>query len=201
MSRKHHSARAEANPAPAGGSDPGSHPPEAAAEPSGDEQSVQKDLSALTDRLLRLQADFDNYRKRIQRDQAETYRRSLESVVSDLLPVLDHFELGMRNTADAGVPESFRAGFQLVLDQLQSVLSKHGLIEVETVEQPFNPEVHEAVAVHPSDQPADTILQQTRKGYRLGDRLIRPSQVILAGAKPDAAPVEPGTGADDTERL
>lgn len=161
------------------------------AEPAGEEQSVQKDLSALTDRLLRLQADFDNYRKRIQRDQVETYRRSLESVVSDLLPVLDHFELGMRNAEDPAIPETFRTGFRLVLDQLQSVLVKYGLSEVETAGQTFNPDCHEAVAVQPSDKPAETILQTPRKGYRLGGQLLRPAQVVLAGEPPTPADAEP----------
>jgi molecular chaperone GrpE len=203
MSKKHRSIEKEAH-APGGSPasgfpEPGCDPvpkgatPVSEREPGGDELSVQTDLAALTDRLLRLQADFDNYRKRVQRDQSDTYRRSLESILSDLLPVLDHFELGLQNAASLGVPESLLNGFKLVLEQLQTVLVRQGLSPIETHGQLFNPELHESIAVQPSNEPPDTILQQTRKGYRLGGQLLRPAQVVLAGLKsdtkePDAPP-------------
>ncbi|MDZ4199877.1 MAG: nucleotide exchange factor GrpE [Kiritimatiellia bacterium] len=145
-----------------------------------EEKTVESDLVALTDRLLRLQADFDNYRKRIQRDQVETYRRSLESLMSELLPILDHFELGLKNAAALHLPETMRQGFVLVYDQLQSALSKFGLSPIDAPGQPFDPALHESIAAIPSDQPRDTVLEQTRRGYRLGDQLLRPAQVVLA---------------------
>jgi len=152
-------------------------------DPGVKDPSVPSDLSALTDRLLRLQADFDNYRKRVQRDQADTARRSLETVMEDLLPVLDHFELGMCNAESLNLPEGLLAGFRMVYEQLQSVLGRHGLAPMEKEEKLFNPKWHESIAVEPSNQPPDTILRQTRCGYRLGGQLLRPAQVILAGLK------------------
>lgn len=163
-------------------------PAEPAATPAAtEESSVESDLAALTDRLLRLQADFNNYRKRVQRDQAESRLRSLEALMTDLLPALDHFELGLRNAAEAGLPEATREGLALVCDQFHAVLSKHGLRPIDAQGQPFDPDIHESVSAVASGAPRDTVVDQIRRGYRLGDLLLRPAQVVLsAGA--DATP-------------
>ena len=156
-----------------------------------DEQS-QAELETLKDRHLRLQADFDNFRKRTQRERGDLQVRATEELVTELLPVLDHFEIGLRAAAGPAAGEAVRAGFQLVYDQLQAALRKFGLVPFEA-SGPFDPRQHEAVAHAPSaDQPADHIVTQTRRGYRLGEKLLRPAQVVVSsGAPAPATPPNP----------
>lgn len=155
---------------------------EAAEAPAAD---LQADIAALNDRLLRLQADFDNFRKRTHRERIDMRRQGAEEVIVDLLPVLDHFEMGVAAAAAQGAPESLRAGFEMVLGQFQAVLAKHGVSAIESVGQPFDPHCHEAVAHEPSaDEKPDVVLRETRRGYRMGNRLLRPAQVIVASAPP-----------------
>lgn len=151
--------------------------------------ALQNDIAALNDRLLRLQADFDNFRKRTARERSEIRERSLEDLMRDLLPVLDHFELGLSAAEAQKVEASVREGFQLVFDQLRSVLVRFGLAPMETEGTPFDPHLHEAVTMLPSaDRPKDSILEETRRGYMLGGRLLRASQVVVsAGAASDGA--------------
>ncbi|MFH0879630.1 MAG: nucleotide exchange factor GrpE, partial [Lentisphaerota bacterium] len=145
----------------------------------------------LKDQLLRLQADFDNYRKRILRDQADTALRAQENLMRELLPVLDHFELGLKTARDNSLPEAVLNGFQLVHDQLLAALSKFGLSTLHAEGAVFDPNLHEAITHMPSpDKPVDAVLMQTRRGYKLGDRLLRAAQVVVSSGKPakDATP-------------
>lgn len=155
-------------------------PAESAAAPS--------ELDQLKDRLLRLQADFDNFRKRTERTHKDVCERATESVMTDLLPVLDHFELGLRTAEEHGVEPAVIQGFQMVYDQLQKALNEAGLTPIETQEQPFDPNVHEAVATVPSEEsPAGVILAETRRGYRLGAFVLRPAKVVVSNGPAAAA--------------
>lgn len=137
--------------------------------------------AALTDRLLRLQADFDNYRKRTIRERENQRLRSIEDLILELLPILDHLELGLQTAKEHKVTPSVIHGFQLVLDQALGVLGKFGLEPIDAVDQPFDPNCHESVAVAPSETvPRDAVLSQIRRGYRLGTQLLRPAQVVLS---------------------
>jgi molecular chaperone GrpE len=137
--------------------------------------------AALQDRLLRLQADFENYRKRMDREKKDWIAFAGEKLVLELLPVLDHFELGLADSAKSGAPAAFTEGFQLVCNQFRAVLEKAGVQTIAAEGQPFDPNLHEAITHMPSDQvPEGHVLAQTRRGYKLGDKLLRAAQVVVS---------------------
>jgi molecular chaperone GrpE len=139
------------------------------------------------DRLLRLQADFDNFRKRMIREKADIYRRANEDIMEELLPVLDHLELALAAVGDANAHDSIAQGFKLVGEQLLTVLKKFGLTPIETEGTEFDPNVHEAVLHMPSvDVDENGIVSQTRAGYRLGGQLLRAAQVVVSSGAPNA---------------
>ena len=145
------------------------------------------------DRLLRLQADFDNYRKRMMREKADIYRRANEDIMEDLLPVLDHLELALAAVGGADQHDSLAKGFKLVGEQLVSVLNKFGLTPIETSGVPFDPNVHEAILHMPSTEvPENGIVSRTRAGYMLGGQLLRAAQVVVSSGAPESG------GAPDT---
>ena len=131
--------------------------------------------------FVRLQADFDNFRKRTRREQGEWYQRANENLIEELLPILDHFEMGLQTAHAHPTETSVIDGFQLVNDQLRSVLTKFGLSAIEAKGEVFDPHQHEAITYMPSpDYPAETVMEQTRRGYRLSGKLIRPAQVVVS---------------------
>ena len=179
-------AGSEALETPASG-EPGVPSAEGAAAPAEAADELQADIAAVNDRLLRLQADFDNYRKRTARERAEIHARSLEGFMAELLPVLDHFELGLATASKQGLDEAVRQGLHLVLDQFRGVLGKFGLAPMNTVGHPFDPHVQESVAMIPSaDHPRDTVVEETRRGYMLAGRLLRAAQVVVSSGPPEA---------------
>jgi molecular chaperone GrpE len=147
------------------------------------------EADVLKDRLLRLQADFDNFRRRSQRDRAELASLANENIMRELLPVLDHFEIGLKVCAEHQTDKAVHDGFHMVHDQLRSALRKSGLEALDVHEAGFDPHLHEAVAHIPSDEyPADQIISQTRRGYRLGEKLLRPIQVVVSSGPGAPAP-------------
>lgn len=146
---------------------------------------LRRELEASKDRSVRLMADFDNYRKRMNRERAEIVRRAGEDLVSSLLPVIDHFDLALQQAADASDP--FVVGVRMVYDQLVSALGKEGLSRLDAVGVLFDPSIHEALAYQPSPEVAEGhVIIQTRCGYRLGDHLMRPVSVIVSSGAPQA---------------
>lgn len=168
--------------------------PQAASAPAPTPQA-EAELAACRDRCMRLMADFDNFRRRVSRERDELAARASESLVVELLPVLDHFDLAMKQATSATDP--FVVGMRLVHDQMMDVLSRAGLQKVDAADTPFDPAEHEAVAYLPShDVPEGGVIQQTRRGYRMGDRVIRPATVVVSSGAPPAdappeAPAEP----------
>ena len=140
----------------------------------------------LIDQMARRQADFDNYRKRLERERAETYGRVAADVASELLPVVDNLRraLDAEASMEAGESEEFRnflRGVELIARQLNGVLEQLGVQEVEAVGRPFDPHFHEAVATEHSDEhEPDTVTQEIQRGYRIGERLLRPAMVKVA---------------------
>jgi molecular chaperone GrpE len=131
--------------------------------------------------LLRLQAEFDNFRKRTERESKERAIRSSERLMQKLLPTLDHFQLGLASATPEDPAGPLIDGMKLVLAELQSVLGAEGLQPIDAEGLPFDPQVHEAVAVVPSpDHPDGTVLRQVRRGYRLGQHLLRPASVVVS---------------------
>lgn len=154
-------------------------------------ESVPKEaekIDPMLERLMRLQADFENFRKRVARERTEFIQCATENLVSDLLPVLDHFDLALAGAKEHGASPDFVQGIELIYDELIGVLAKHGLSIFRGEQgQPFDPQSHEAVAHVPSEEvPADTVIRTTRKGYRLGPKLLRPAQVIVSSGPPAA---------------
>lgn len=141
----------------------------------------------LAHQLLRLQADFENYRKRMAREKLEWIAFASEKLVLDLLPVLDHFELGLADCAKNGAPETFTAGFQLIYNQLLAAIEKAGVQPIDAEGQLFDPNLHEAIStLHSDTVPAEHVLAQTRRGYTIGAKLLRPAQVVVSsGPIPD----------------
>jgi molecular chaperone GrpE len=131
------------------------------------------------DAYLRLAADFDNYRKRVARDQAELFSRANERLLNELLPVLDDLERALE-AASHHEEAKLEEGVELVHRSLSALLARHGLTEIET-EGAFDPHVHEALLAQPADGAEEgAVLQVLQKGYRLGDRVLRPARVIVA---------------------
>lgn len=135
------------------------------------------------DRLLRVTADFDNFRKRAARERQEAVKFANEALLEKLVPVLDNFEMAMAavNAPANGSAPSLQAGVAMIQQQLKGVLTEAGLEEIDALGKPFDPNWHEAVGQQESAEVAEgQVLQQLRKGYRLKDRLLRPATVIVA---------------------
>ncbi len=146
------------------------------------------ELAALKDRLLRLQADFDNFRKRTLRDREDMARRASERILKELLPSIDHFDLGIQAARKSHIKHAVVEGFEGILKQFQSILEKTGVTPIETRGQIFDPHIHECVTQVPSEEhPESMVIEETRKGYRLGTYVLRASQVIVSSGPAKAA--------------
>jgi molecular chaperone GrpE len=131
------------------------------------------------DAYLRLAADFDNYRKRVAREQAALAQRANERLLNELLPVLDDLERALEAAAEHEEAK-LEEGVRLVHRSLLGLVERHGLKEIET-NGVFDPHVHEALLTQPGEGAAEgSVLQVLQKGYRLGDRVLRPARVIVA---------------------
>jgi molecular chaperone GrpE len=133
--------------------------------------------------LKRVAADFENYRKRVARDQESLVARAHERLVKELLPVLDDLERALA-AAEGHQEAKLEEGVRLVHRELEAALRREGLAEIETNGR-FDPHVHEALLSQPSEQDEGSILEVVQKGYRLGDRVVRPARVVVAAAKPE----------------
>lgn len=129
----------------------------------------------LLDRLARLQAEFENARKRAERERQEFRDFAVGNVVEQFLPVIDNFELALKST---GTAQQMRSGVELIVKQMQEVLSKLQVTPVATVGEPFDPRVHEALgSVEREDLPDQTVAEEIRRGYKLREKLLRPAMV------------------------
>jgi len=173
-------------PAPAGTETPPAEA-QAPAPEQPDIVALVAERDAVRDQLLRTLADFDNYRKRLARDHERTKKLAAESVVRDLLPVLDNLERAVDH-ADAE-PDALVEGVKMVLGQFRGVLDRHGLKQIPALNKPFDPHVHEAVMQAESDEiPPDHVVQEFEKGYKLGDFVLRPAKVVVSKASSEPAP-------------
>ncbi|MGD9873857.1 MAG: nucleotide exchange factor GrpE [Kiritimatiellia bacterium] len=185
MSRKkEHAAKKEnAEPAPETAAP---QTPAQAAEPEG---PAAPELARVKDQMIRLQADFENYRRRVERERSEVYQRANEDLMTELLQVLDHFEIGLKTAEKHHADKSVLDGFRMVSDQLMAALSRFGLTPLEAEGQDFDPHRHEAVTHMPSEEhPENIVIAQTRRGYLLGDRLLRAAQVVVSSGPANPAP-------------
>jgi molecular chaperone GrpE len=154
--------------------------------------SAEVELAALKDRFLRLQADMDNLRKRTLKEKTETYLRANEDILMELIPVLDHLDLALNAAGAGAVPATHGAvvdGFKLVAEQLMAALMKFGLEPIDAQGQMFDVNKHEAISQMPSETvPEGVVITQTRRGYMLGDKLLRPAQVVVSAGKAEDEP-------------
>ena len=155
-----------------------------------DVAALQAERDELFDRLQRLAAEFDNFRKRSAREQAAMFARANERLVKELLPVFD--DLGRALEAASEHEEAkLEEGVRLVHRSLADVLAREGLAEIETNGK-FDPHVHEALLSQPSDEEEGTVIEVVQKGYKLGDHVLRPARVVVAGPSNEAAAGAPG---------
>lgn len=143
---------------------------------------LQQERDEYYDRLLRLTAEFDNYRKRVERERRETSERVLASVVEELLPVVDDFERALG--ADAGADgEAHRRGVEIIYRQLLDLLTRRGVTPIDALGADFDPHLHQAVVTEERPGARDgEVIEDLRRGYTLGDRLLRPAMVKVAKA-------------------
>ncbi|HEU0251671.1 MAG TPA: nucleotide exchange factor GrpE [Pyrinomonadaceae bacterium] len=150
---------------------------------------VEAENAELKDRFARRQADFENYRKRVERERTETYNRVVADVTTKLLPVLDNLKRALEAEASVEAAESdefrhFLSGVDLICKQLNGVLEALGVKPIPAVGEKFDPHVHEAVVTEATDDyDPDMVMQEIVAGYRLGDKLIRPALVKVATRK------------------
>lgn len=190
----------DAPPAPAESTGATSTPPPAPPAPPPAPNLTPAELEALQakagkadehwDRYLRTVADLENFKKRAARERQEAMRLANESLLGKLVSVLDSFDMALAAPGEASAAslDSFRAGVSLISGQLRAVLTEAGLEEIDATGQPFNPNVHEAVAqLESADVPEGHVLKQLRKGYKYRERLVRPASVVVAKAPAAAA--------------
>ncbi len=132
--------------------------------------------------MLRMQADMENLRKRLVREQEKARRRTLERFMGDLLPVRDSLERGLEAASDpAASVEALKEGKELIMKMLNKVMGDHGLQTIDPAGEAFDPEKHEAMTMLPSpDHDENTVIDVLEKGYQLHDRLIRPAKVVVS---------------------
>jgi molecular chaperone GrpE len=159
----------------------------AATEPSADQdpspvEALRREKDALQDRLLRTAAEFDNYRKRVERDRREQADAMAADALADLIPIIDDLERALQAPA-GGDADSFRKGVELIHRQMLELLRKRGVRTIEAVGMDFDPRFHESVMSEVSSEHREgEVLQELRRGYMLGDRLLRPAMVKVAKA-------------------
>ena len=143
--------------------------------------SLQADLDRFRDLALRSQADFDNFKKRAAREKEEAIKYANSSLLERLIAIVDNFELGLSAAKGEGEQSPVYAGMSMVLKQLTDFLADNGLQPIDAEGQKFDPNLHEAIAHEPSESvPEGVVLRQMRRGYRLKDRLLRPSGVVVS---------------------
>ncbi len=146
----------------------------------GEKAPLETELNEFKDKYLRLYAEFENYRKRVQREKEDLVRYSKEDIFYDILPVIDNLEMALQHSSDK-LSEGIVKGVEMTLREFQRVTEKFGLIPIAAMGKPFDPAVHHAMSqVERSDMEDKTIVEEFRKGYMLGGKVLRPSLVAVS---------------------
>jgi molecular chaperone GrpE len=171
-------AAAEPGPGAAPRADAPADPGQAQGETS--PEALGEELARCRDRLLRTAAEYDNYRKRTERERRELTDRTVEGLLLELVGIVDDFERALSADA-AGSVEAYRQGVELIHRRVLELLSRRGVTPVDAVGADFDPNVHQAVTTEPAGERRDgEVVEQFRRGYRIGDRLLRPAMVKVA---------------------
>jgi molecular chaperone GrpE len=145
---------------------------------------LQGDLDRFRDLALRSQADFENYKKRSAREKEEAIKYANSTLLERLIPIVDNFDLGLEAARSDGEQSPVFSGMSMVLKQLMDFLTDQGLQPIDATGKKFDPNLHEAIAHEPSAEfPEGVVIRQTRRGYRLKDRLLRPSSVVVSSGR------------------
>lgn len=142
------------------------------------------EVQELTETLQRLQADFENYRKRTEKENAEFRQYATKKLVLDLLPILDNFQMALRVVDDEG--------FKLIYAQMYEILERYGLKRIDTSNKKYDPRFHEALLQEDSEKEPGTILEELQKGYIVGETVVRPARVKITKRKNEAGRVSTG---------
>jgi molecular chaperone GrpE len=149
--------------------------------PAEEDDGLQADLDRFRDLALRSQADFENYKKRAAREKEEAIKYANSSLLEKLIAIVDNFELGLEAARAEGEKSPVFSGMSMVFKQLMDFLADSGLQPIDATGQKFDPNLHEAIAHEPSNKvPEETVIRQMRRGYKLKDRLLRPSSVVVS---------------------
>lgn len=148
---------------------------------------TEKQNKELEDRLIRLAAEFDNYKKRVAKEQNQLVKNANENLISKLLESLDNFSRALDSAKNSDDIKSLQSGVELIYSQLMDILTKEGLEEIKAVGERFDPHLHEAVLQIESDQPEGTIVDEISKGYKLNGKVIRHSKVVVSKGKNGSA--------------
>jgi molecular chaperone GrpE len=154
---------------------------EAASPAPADASELQKQRDQYYDMLLRKSAEFDNYRKRVERERQTLADAAAASIIEELLPLVDDLERALKADTGSEATESYRKGVELIHRQLLDVLRKRGVRPIDSLGAEFDPHYHQAVSHEPAEGRRDNeIIEEFRRGYLLGDRLLRPAMVKVA---------------------
>jgi molecular chaperone GrpE len=144
-------------------------------------KEAQEQIAEVNERLLRLIAEYDNFRKRSQRDKDEARLFANQNLIEKQIPILDNFEMALAAAQDAD--PAIRDGVQMIYDQFLSVLKEAGMEPIDSVGVPFDPNFHEAISQQETSEAEEgTVLEQVQRGYQLSGRLVRPARVVVAKA-------------------
>jgi molecular chaperone GrpE len=162
--------------------------PEIEKEQPRDVDELNKELSELKDKYLRLYADFENYKRLVAKNKEELIKYSNEDLMRELLPVIDHLELALQHSAKGNNLSALAEGVQMTLKELTSILEKFGLTTIESLGKPFDPSLHHAISQTESEEMEENmVIEEFRKGYKLKDRVLR-AALVSVSKKPDKEP-------------
>lgn len=146
-------------------------------------ETIQAELEEIKDKYLRLYADFDNYRKKIQKDKEDLVKYANESLIYELLPAIDSLEMALKHTPEGGpeAVQSLKQGVENTLREMVRTLEKFGVKAIEALNKPFDPAYHHAMSqVERNDVESNTVVEEFRKGYLYKDKVLRPSMVAVS---------------------
>ena len=159
-------------------------------------ETLQKEKDEFFDKLQRISADYANFQKRVPRQISDTINYEKEKIFKSLLPVLDNFEHTIQNAKKSDNVDALAKGVQIVYDQMTDILKSHGVEQLITVDQQFNPTMHEAMIMQNNPEKEDNVvLEEYQKGYKLNERVIRPSKVVV-----NKLPVEQKAAQEENEQ-
>jgi molecular chaperone GrpE len=181
MNMPEHIEPQEAQPRDAAGQEPAGEPAPDEATPD-ELAEARRERDEYYDLLLRKTAEFDNYRKRVERERREMAQYAAGDVLETLLPIVDDFERALQSETGTDAA-AYRKGVELIYKQLQDVLARRGVEPIDTVGKPFDPRFHQAITYESSPGHAEgDVIEEVRRGYMHGDRLLRPAMVKVAKA-------------------